>query len=154
MSAITGLVVSPEFSAFLKQLGKKKEGEPFISWLSHIDCLLVLIGDGDCREYLLAGFAAPHLDSVLKLDPKEEEDPFAGFEISGGIQRLIQQNYREQFGTSFCAFAASYNKNRVELPASELLEMWLAEFPATKPEQVERIREALKHQNPSIHIPL
>lgn len=154
MSAISGLVMSPEFSAFLERLQAKKEGEPLINWLRNIDCLLVLIGDGDCRGYFLSGFVAPGLDLVLKLEPKENEDRFAGFEISGGIQKLLQKTFQKQFGDKYCTYAVGYNGSRYRLSASGLLETWLEEFPATKPEQVERIRKALKSQDPKIHIPL
>lgn len=154
MSAISGLVMNPEFCAFLYELEAKKEGEPFINWLKNIDCLLVLIGDGDCRDYLLSGFVAPHVDMVEKLCPQEGEDAFAGFEISGGIQKLLQQTFRKMFGDSYCTFVANFNKEHCELPASMLLEMWLQEFSATKPKQVTRIEKALERQNPSIHIPL
>ncbi|OGG62232.1 hypothetical protein A3I46_03445 [Candidatus Kaiserbacteria bacterium RIFCSPLOWO2_02_FULL_54_13] len=146
--------INPTFLDFLEQLNNKKEGEPLINWQESLDFLIVFIGDGDCRRYSLGGWFCPFVDTIVKMYPKEGEDPFAGFEMSGGIQGFLRHHYKLLLGDQYEEFKIRHNRERYEYHASELLERWLKECPATKPEQVERIKKALERQNPSIHIPL
>lgn len=149
------LVIHPQFLDFLALLAAKKEGEPLAFWHEELDFLTVFIGDGDCREYSLGGFFCPHVDIMHKLWSKEGEDPFAGFEMSGGIRILLRLHYKKLLGKDgYVMFKAHHNTERHLYHASELLDMWLERFPATKPEQLARIKEALKKQNPTVHIPL
>ena len=140
--------------SFLDQLEKKKEGEPLINWQESLDFLIVFIGEGDCRKYILRGWVSPFLDIVEKLYPKDEEDSFVGFEISGGIRQFLRNQYQEMLGDRYGQFKLQHNLIRHAYSASELFEKWLEEFPATDQAQIERIRGALKCQDPKIHIPL
>ena len=149
---ITG--VDPTFLAFLERLGNKKEGEPLINWQESLDFLIVFIGDGDCRQYALGGWAAPFLDIVCKLYPRGNDDSFVGFEISGGIRTFLRCHYKEILGEKYEEFKIRHNTMHHEYHASELFEMWLIKFPATEPDQIAQIRKALRQQNPTIHIPL
>ncbi len=148
------LAIHPSFLEFLRLLSQKKEGEPLARWQDNLDFLTVFIGEGDCRAYVLGGFIAPHLDIIWKLYPKEGEDPLVGFQISGGIRALLRIHYKELLKDGYLEFAVRHNSTPHWYHASELFEMWLEKFPAEKPQEVGQIREALKRQNPTVHIPL
>ena len=149
------LGINPEFLDFLAQLRTKKEGEPFIFWQESLDFLTVIIGEGDCGLYALGGWVAPFLDTIHKLFvPMDCEDSFVGFEISGGIQMFLRNNHKQMLGERYEEFRTQHNEMRHEYRASELLEKWLESFPADKPDEISKIRKALRKQDPTIHIPL
>ncbi len=144
--------IDPGFLEFLLKLENKKNGEPLIYWQSGIDFLDVFIGEGDCREYAIGGLVCPHIDILVKRHPSDDEDEFAGFEMWGGIQSLLHYHYKKILGDNFTEFAIRHNTLMHEYHASELLDLWLKQFPEMSKEIV-RIKKALANQNPSIHIP-
>ncbi|MDP1690195.1 MAG: hypothetical protein Q8L52_03270 [bacterium] len=147
--------INPQFLKFLNLLAAKKDGESLAYWQESIDFLTVFIGDGDCREYCLMGFFSPYVDITHKLYSQEGVDPFVGFHMSGGIQTFLRLHYKKLLGEEgYALFKAKHNADCHLYHASELLDMWLEEFPATKLEQLARVRKALELQNPTVHIPL
>ena len=155
VSAIIGIVASNEFLAFRERLEKKQIGEPFAHWLKNSDSALFLVGGGDCRVSIPGDTVADGLEIVLKEYPKNEEDPFAGFEIVGGVQAFLRQRYEAKFGEIFFKqYVAIHNQTKYKLKASELFEWWLEKHPAEDLGYTHLIRHALKRQNPQIHIPL
>lgn len=146
-----------EFLEFRFKLRNKRVGESLVFWQKSIDFLIVIIGDGDCRKYVVSDSVRPvypYVDLLIKKYSNKGEDDFVGFKISGGIQNFLRHHYKKIIGKDFEEFALQHNSNHYEYHVSELLDMWTKLYSKHIPCDIDKIKRALIHQDPSIHIPL
>jgi len=150
------LAIDPGFLEFLRELSSKEPGKALAHYQESIDFLTVLMGDGDCREHMLGGIIITGTDVLLKMSPKENEDPFAGIKVWGGVQGFLSNYYKTTCGGAYENFKITHNMDEKKIHVAEILALLLEKFPPTEKftKHEKRIARALKEQNPVVHIPL
>ena len=142
-----------EFATAGDKITAKTECEPLAIWLEHSDCLIALIGEGDCRDFRCGWFVTVNLNVLLKVQTKTGEDPLAGF-ILDGAQKLLREHYKPIVVGEYDWFQKFFNEKGYELFMSELFEMCLRGRNLKDLEWIARIRKALARHNPKVHIQL
>ncbi len=78
--------IDSQFLEFLELLEQKQEDVPLVYYQESVDFLIVLFGNGDCRDYMLGGIIITGTDVLVKMFPAENECHFAGVKIWGGYR--------------------------------------------------------------------
>jgi hypothetical protein len=154
------LGIDPRFAEFLHLLSEKKPGIALAFYSESVDFLTVLMGWGDLRNYMLGGIIMPGADVLLRWDVAEDaplREKFAGLEIWGGIRGFLSHHYRKTCGDKYEDYRNSHNLNRGEFSLLEILTLLKNEgFEANElwSRYENLIMEAIKEQQPKVHIPL
>jgi hypothetical protein len=155
---IGGWAIDPDWVNFLELLENKPEGIPLAHWQPSTDFLTVIMGEGNCRLYMIKGMINKGgIDILVKRHPEKGEDEFVGIEVWGGIRGYLSRRYQKIIGRSYEAYRQNHNAGCEMFSVAEIMQLIEEEYESTADLGAiykERIKEALRCQNPMVHIPL